>query len=213
MINIDTVRLSIDTNGPGRRIVIWTQGCTLNCDGCFNQEQLIHEANKLFDIKELFEILIGLLIKYNCEGVTISGGEPFQQAKAVLELGKLVKQKGYSLVIFSGYTYKQLKESKNHEVRELLKLGDIMILGRYNRNNTEERTWFNNKDKKIIYNSDQYINYSFDVNPNIEFTIIEDTMLISGFPDRQTFEELKNLLNKSNIETLDDESVLGLKRK
>ncbi len=89
----------------------------------------------------------------------------------------------------------------------------MMILGRYNRNNTEERTWFNNKDKKIIYNSDQYINYSFDVNPNIEFTIIEDTMLISGFPDRQTFEELKNLLNKSNIETLDDESVLGLKRK
>ena len=117
MINIDTVRLSLDTNGPGRRVVVWTQGCTLNCKGCFNQEQLLHEANHIFEVKELAYTLLEFADKYNCEGITISGGEPFQQAKAVLKLGQFIKDAGYSLVIFSGYSHKQLRESSNLDVQ------------------------------------------------------------------------------------------------
>ena len=43
-----------------------------------------------------------------CKGVTFSGGEPFAQSEALLPLARLLKEAGYELASYSGYTFEQL---------------------------------------------------------------------------------------------------------
>ena len=71
-------------NGPGLRAVIYFQGCTLNCSGCWNRRTHKFKGQDLAvrDVAQLFEEARGL---ERLEGVTFSGGEPMQQAEALLE--------------------------------------------------------------------------------------------------------------------------------
>ncbi len=94
-------------NGPGRRAVLWFQGCSLGCPGCWNPQ------THAFDVKSersVEEVGRWILACRDIEGVTFSGGEPFQQAPDLLELCKYVKARRphLSLGIFSGYSIKEL---------------------------------------------------------------------------------------------------------
>ena len=70
------------------------------------------------------------IVKENplCKGVTFSGGEPFAQAEGFAKLGKLLKQAGYEVAAYSGYTFEQLL-SGTPEQKELLSTIDILIDG------------------------------------------------------------------------------------
>ncbi len=63
-----------------------------------------------------------------CRGVTFSGGEPFAQAEGYLELAKALKEKGYEVASYSGYTFEQLVSGTKAQ-RELLETIDILIDG------------------------------------------------------------------------------------
>jgi anaerobic ribonucleoside-triphosphate reductase activating protein len=94
-------------NGPGCRAVLWFQGCSLGCPGCWNPQ------THAFDMKSersVEEVGSWILACPGIEGVTFSGGEPFQQAPGLLELCECVKAERphLSLGIFSGYTIKEL---------------------------------------------------------------------------------------------------------
>lgn len=78
-------------NGPGLRAVVWFQGCTLDCPGCFNPETHNPEGGYETDIDFLFQGIISS--KNPIKGVSLSGGEPFQKPKALLYLLKLIRIK------------------------------------------------------------------------------------------------------------------------
>lgn len=63
-------------------------------------------------------------------GVTLSGGEPFEQAGALLDLAKKVKDAGLELAAYSGYTFEQLIAAGGDKL-ELLKLCDVLVDGRF----------------------------------------------------------------------------------
>ena len=67
-------------NGPGVRAVIWVQGCTIGCPGCYNAFTHPHEKRTLVTPDTIAEWVSSLEA---IEGVSFSGGEPFEQAKAV----------------------------------------------------------------------------------------------------------------------------------
>ncbi len=79
-------------DGPGLRAVLWTQGCTHNCKGCHNPQT--HDLNGGFevDIQELYEQIQNLKLH---KGVTFSGGEPFLQSEALIELAKACREQNY----------------------------------------------------------------------------------------------------------------------
>lgn len=70
------------------------------------------------------------MVKANplCRGVTFSGGEPFCQAGALVPLARKLKQAGYELASYSGYTFEQLM-SGTPEQKELLSLLDVLVDG------------------------------------------------------------------------------------
>ena len=98
------VRDSI-VDGPGIRTTIFVQGCPHHCPGCHNPETWSFEGGREFMPDELFAIVLQNPL---CKGVTFSGGEPFAQSEALLPLARLLKEAGYELASYSGYTFEQL---------------------------------------------------------------------------------------------------------
>ena len=115
-------------NGPGIRNVVWFQGCTLNCPGCFNPQTHSDTEGYMISAGDLSSRLLSHSIP--CDGITISGGEPFQQADGLLELVRELKERNAPpILVFSGYTFHQLKQTPNFSV--CLPFIDALISGPY----------------------------------------------------------------------------------
>ena len=115
-------------NGPGKRAVVWVQGCTLNCPGCFNPQTHATFAGKDWPVDHLAKLILGG--KSEIEGVTISGGEPLQQLKPLIELTRKVKdQSDLSILVFSGFSWDEIQRIPR--VHSLLEQLDVLIAGRY----------------------------------------------------------------------------------
>ncbi len=63
-----------------------------------------------------------------CRGVTFSGGEPFAQAEGFAKLARLLKEQGYEVASYSGYTFEQLLRGTAAQ-RDLLQCIDVLIDG------------------------------------------------------------------------------------
>ena len=114
-------------DGPGFRYVVFVQGCPHHCHGCHNPESWSFGDGATMTVGEIFNEICNSEVS----GVTFSGGEPFCQAEALAELGKLVKSKNLSLMCYTGYTLEELQEKQDSAVDELLSLTDILVDGRY----------------------------------------------------------------------------------
>lgn len=118
-----------EVNGPGRRAVVWVQGCLRKCPGCFNPASWSFEPNQIVSVDELVK---RILDDPDNEGVTFSGGEPFLQASALAEIAKRVKAHGLNVMSFSGFTLTDLQKDNAPEgSKNLLEQLDILIDGPY----------------------------------------------------------------------------------
>ena len=113
-------------NGPGRRAVVHLQGCTLACPGCFNPETHDAAAGTTVRVRELADVLA----KTEPDGVSISGGEPFQQRDGLVALVVALRRRGVrSILVFTGYTLAELERSA-HGAQSLEGI-DVLVAGRY----------------------------------------------------------------------------------
>jgi anaerobic ribonucleoside-triphosphate reductase activating protein len=112
-------------DGPGIRVTVFAQGCPHHCQGCHNPETWEFGCGtKVTEGQVLAEIMKNPL----CRGVTFSGGEPFAQPEGFACLAKLLKEKGYEVASYSGYTFEALQNG-TVEQRKLLELIDVLIDG------------------------------------------------------------------------------------
>lgn len=113
-------------DGPGIRMVIFTQGCNHNCIGCHNPETHSFHGGKLIDIDDIIN-----MVKENSllDGITLSGGDPFEQSFECSTLARRVKELGLNVVTYSGYTFEEILANENF--RELLLQTDILIDGKF----------------------------------------------------------------------------------
>ncbi len=117
-------------DGPGLRYVVFTQGCPHRCEGCHNPETHDFSGGRLTDTEKLFEECTENPLT---KGVTFSGGEPFCQAEALYELGCRLKERGYHLMSYSGWTFEELQKKAESEeyVGKLLSILDMLVDGRF----------------------------------------------------------------------------------
>ncbi len=118
-------------NGPGVRAVIWVQGCSLGCPGCWNAQTHAPLQGFRLDVSEILEWFAKASRENRIEGLTISGGEPMEQAPAVLELLRRLKAARPAMTtgLFSGYTERELPDTLWRAMQSHL---DFAVLGRYN---------------------------------------------------------------------------------
>jgi Organic radical activating enzymes len=103
---VSLVHYPVYVLGPGVRVGLWTQGCSIKCKGCMSKHTWVFDESKGIDIESLSR----KLINYKCSRLTISGGEPFDQPEAFLELLKRVRPYFEDILVYSGYKMEFLKE-------------------------------------------------------------------------------------------------------
>lgn len=117
-------------DGPGIRLVVFTQGCSHKCKGCHNPKTHNYAGGYDMDINDIIN-----MVKSNplLDGITISGGEPFEQALYASQLAKKVKELGLNVITYTGYTFEEIMSNliNNDGYRELLLETDILIDGRF----------------------------------------------------------------------------------
>ncbi len=114
-------------NGPGVRFVIWFQGCSLGCPGCYNPNTHSAETNERTQVADL---VARIAATDGIDGVTISGGEPFEQPDALLALVKRLRETtSLSILVFSGFARAEIETMATGP--ETLDHIDVLIDGRY----------------------------------------------------------------------------------
>lgn len=111
-------------NGPGTRFVVWLQGCSLGCPGCFNPTTHDPAGGDAVAVDELLARIGG-----DVDGVTLSGGEPLEQPEAALAILRGARARGLSTLIFSGFTIEEIRARRLGP--EVLAELDVLIDGRY----------------------------------------------------------------------------------
>lgn len=95
-------------DGPGLRFAVFVQGCTHGCPGCHNPESQPHEGG---NVRAIDDLMAEIAANKLSQGITISGGEPFEQAAACAELARRAHELGLNVWTYSGYTYEQLTKA------------------------------------------------------------------------------------------------------
>lgn len=113
-------------DGPGIRYAVFVQGCPHGCPGCHNPQTHPFTGGRQMGAEEIFQDFCrDPLVK----GITLSGGEPFCQAKPLAELAKRVHGAGKDVVVYTGYTWEELAASQDPDVQALLGQADLLIDG------------------------------------------------------------------------------------
>lgn len=114
-------------DGKGIRTVIWFQGCKHNCKGCQNPETHSMSGGVLTDTEDVKKKLSEL--RYQT-GITLSGGDPFFQPEAALDIVKYAKSIGLDVWAYTGFTYDALVKGDKARL-ELLKEIDVLVDGKF----------------------------------------------------------------------------------
>lgn len=158
-------------NGPGVRFAIWFQGCSLGCPGCFNPETHTGVAPERCTVSDL----IGDILAQGeaIEGVTLSGGEPFEQPEGLLALVRGLRQERtrdeLSIIVFSGYTVDELRTRPLGA--ETLAYLDVLIDGRYRAKERLARHLRGSRNQRAHLLSDRYTAADIEATPEAEIRI------------------------------------------
>ncbi|MEU7467697.1 4Fe-4S single cluster domain-containing protein [Streptomyces sp. NPDC044984] len=129
-LNVAATRVGTHALGPGRRSVVWVQGCPFRCAGCLAPEWIPDRPARHVEPAELAD---ELLADPGVTGLTLSGGEPMAQADGLAALVRAARgRRDLSVVCFTGYRLERLRARPPVPgVTELLGLLDVLIDGRY----------------------------------------------------------------------------------
>jgi anaerobic ribonucleoside-triphosphate reductase activating protein len=151
-----------EVEGPGARACIWVQGCPIHCQGCAVPWTWDEEGGSLVEIEEIYQqILSGPAI----EGVTLVGGEPFAQAAALAELGRLLKSQGFSIVTFTGYVLEDITAAGREDWQALLEVTDLLLDGPYIEALADlSRPWVGSSNQRYHFLTKRYQDLSEHLN-------------------------------------------------
>lgn len=124
-MQVERIIADVETLGPGKRICIWVNGCNRRCPGCVSPELQAFNKDNECDITAVLD-------KFKLDatiGVTVSGGEPFEQTSELAALVKFLNKKGVvDILVYTGYTLEELQERTVEKKATQYVLSNIGVL-------------------------------------------------------------------------------------
>jgi len=166
-------------NGPGWRAVIWTQGCSIRCPGCFNPHTHDPAGGNTVAVSELFSQIMAL--GDSIEGITISGGEPFDQAQPLARLLAQVRTAtSLSAILFTGHSYDTVMSLPQAD--RVLGCLDVLISGPYQPLHVSHRTVLLGSWKTLHVLTSRYSESDLTCLPDAEVIINSNASVdLTGF--------------------------------
>lgn len=193
--------------GPGRRCVIWLAGCHRRCPACFQPQFFSFSAGRRYQIDELAEYILGIS---GIDGVTFSGGEPFEQSAALANVCRILRARSaLSLLSYSGYRLEWLRD-KSQQHCDFLETLDIIIDGEYRENEAGSYLWRGSRNQRVIFlkgGDDYQLRNSAKIRQQeIQVTLTSSRVVLTGFPDEPSSREFQAALERRGV-------VIALPRK
>jgi anaerobic ribonucleoside-triphosphate reductase activating protein len=126
-------------------------------------------------------------VAHGVEGVTLLGGEPLAHAAGAAALARALRERGLTVMVFSGFTLEEARRLPDPAVAELLALTDILVDGPYLRDQPDTtRRWIGSTNQRIHFLSDRYrADDPRWLRPNtLEIRLRGRELTVNGFPAR-----------------------------
>ena len=170
--------------GFGHRMAVWVQGCANRCPGCMAPDTWDYAGGTPMTVSELIQRLHRS--REDIEGITLLGGEPFDQALPLARLAREARQLGLSVITFTGYTLEALRRREDPGIRDLIQATDLLIDGPYlQEQRSFARPWVGSDNQKFRFLSSRYTPDDLQKEHNrIEMRILPDgTLRTNGMTD------------------------------
>lgn len=186
MLNIAQLCPETSSLGPGRRFVVWVQGCPFTCKGCVSPGWIPIKPASVVPVEELAQQIVAA---EGLEGLTISGGEPMLQAAGLARLLTLVREvkPHLSTIAFSGFTLARLRAMATDDpgINSLLGRLDVLIDGLYVRELDDGRGLRGSSNQRVHFLTERYraLRYEFEQRPRrVELHLLTGELLLVGVP-------------------------------
>jgi anaerobic ribonucleoside-triphosphate reductase activating protein len=197
-LNIAQICPNSQVLGPGKRFVLWMQGCPFNCKGCVAPDWIPLKTAELMPIDYVVERVTAI---EGLEGLTFSGGEPMLQAGGLATLLRRVRKvrPDASAIAFSGFTLEQLKlrALREPEISDFLNQLDVLIDGLYREDLNDERGLRGSSNQRVHFLTGRYENvpYEFESRPRqVEVHLLRNEILMVGVPSVKSLETFEALV-------------------
>lgn len=133
-------------DGQGIRMTIFTQGCPHHCPGCHNAHTHDPQGGREVTVAEIIEQMRSNPL---LDGVTFSGGEPFEQIEAVKHIAHEAHRLRLNVWCYTGWTWEQIMQDPRK--RGLLAYIDVLVDGRFDlKLRSFELKWRGSKNQRVI---------------------------------------------------------------
>jgi anaerobic ribonucleoside-triphosphate reductase activating protein len=180
-IRVGRVLHGTTAEGPGLRTAIWFQGCSIQCKGCINPHLFSPRGGIDTPVLEIVEQAVSAGV----EGLTLIGGEPFDQPDAGSELAAAAQDQGLGVIAFSGYEYESLR-ARHGRTGDFLASVDLLVDGPYQAWNAEtRRALVGSGNQRFLHLTDRYKTYRPEIVANrIDVRVRADGSIeVAGFLD------------------------------
>jgi anaerobic ribonucleoside-triphosphate reductase activating protein len=211
-ISVSRIHFPVTTLGPGRRIGIWFQGCSIRCPGCISMDTWARDRGNT-TIEKVVDAITPWIPA--ADGVTVSGGEPFDQPLALFELLARIRSKTEAdILVFTGYPW----TSVSGMLVSSPALIDALVTGPFDINRQQTLALRGSDNQELHLNTergrarfasferpaterDRSVDVMFDENGDVWF---------AGIPARDDFRRLQALLEStgSTLSTSEDKRIL-----
>jgi anaerobic ribonucleoside-triphosphate reductase activating protein len=142
-----TIQDSI-VDGSGLRFTVFVQGCHWNCPGCQNPQT--HDPRGGTE-RSISELCAEMCSNPLTDGLTLSGGEPFEQADSCLALAQAAHHAGLNVWCYTGFLLEDLLRSGTPAQQALLRELDVLVDGPFL---LEERSlalpWRGSRNQRVL---------------------------------------------------------------
>lgn len=155
LVSVARFLASTRAEGPGERTAVWVQGCTIRCPGCFNPHMWSFRGGTPTGAAEL----TARILDCRTDGLTLLGGEPFDQAAALARVAAGVRAAGRSVMTFTGYTREELRRAVadgRADVAALLAATDLLVAGPFQADRIDRvRPWVGSTNQEFVLLTDR----------------------------------------------------------
>lgn len=200
-LNIAQVCPETSALGPGRRFVLWVQGCPFSCKGCVSPDWIPIKPAGAVPVEDLSRRITSA---EGLEGVTISGGEPMLQAAGLARLLTVVRKARphCSAIAFTGFTLERLRAmaAYNPGIASLLGQLDVLIDGLYVKELDDGRGLRGSSNQRVHFLTERYrhLRREFERGPRrVEMHLLTGDLLLVGVPSAASLKAFHDVAARS----------------
>lgn len=197
-ISLSRLHFPVTQLGPGKRIGIWFQGCSIRCVGCVSVDTWAQDPKKDIQISEVYKLLDCWLA--DADGFTISGGEPFDQVPALEAVLEYMREKcDYDILVYSGYSLAEIKQKAEHLLQKI----DVLITEPYNQSISQTKPLLGSDNQIMHFLTDlgkkKFTSYTENLRferKKLDAMFDGNQVWMTGVPEQDTLQSLKKELHK-----------------